>query len=167
MAKKKADAEKSYKKLIDDYRKALSYFHKSEFEKAKEILKKISQTETPEKEVKRKAGVYLEIIERMKEKPYTPKTNDDYLLHAVFLMNAGDYEKAEKYFKKAKIDDEGKLNYYLSCLYALWGKKDKMIDLLKKAIGSSKIYKEQAKINPDFEDYFEDEDFKKLILENE
>ncbi len=158
--KRIVSAETSYQKLIEEYKKALSCFQKGDFKKAEEILEKIKETETPEKEIKRKACVYLDIIKRKKEKPYTPKEPEDFLLYGIYLMNIEDYDEAEKFLKEAskKIKTD-KPYYYLSCLYALRGEKDAMIKNLKRAIELNPAIKFQAKINPDFSEYYDDEDF--------
>ncbi len=53
--------------------------------------------------------------------------------------------------------------YYRACSFATLGEKVNMLDELKKAIDENSIIRRQAQFDPDFIDFREDQDFKKLI----
>lgn len=53
--------------------------------------------------------------------------------------------------------------YNISCLYALMRNKEKMLFHLQKAIKLNIIHRDQAKTDEDFREFWNDEDFKKII----
>jgi tetratricopeptide (TPR) repeat protein len=90
--------------------------------------------------------------------------------HTLFSM-ARCYAKMEEYEKSTltfiKAEESDKYNDYSffnkACIYSLQRKKDKMIENLEMAINEFGINKLKAKIDPDFDPYRDDPDFKKLV----
>ncbi len=58
-----------------------------------------------------------------------------------------------------------KAKYISACAFACLGNKDNMLKELERAIYEDRKNRVQAKIDPDFADYREDPDFKKLVYE--
>jgi len=159
--------EKRYKKLLKDYEKALNYFFEGKFEEAKKILEKIISSEEEEKELIKKAKVYLKLCEQRLNPP-TPELNsvDDYINYGVYLMNREEFDKAEENLLKALKTDKnqkGRVSYLLSNLYALKNDEKNTIKYLKDAIKENEVYKIYASVNPDFSVFFNNKEFKKLV----
>ncbi len=90
---------------------------------------------------------------------------DKWYNKGVALADRGNYDKALQAYKKAL---EIKPNYddawfNRACIYSVKGEKEMALFDLKKAIGIDKSNKEEAKKEHDFENLWNDEDFKKLV----
>jgi len=75
------------------------------------------------------------------------------------------YNQAISTYNKAlQIDKENiKTLYSLGRIYSLTGKKELMLQHLQKVIDKDKKFKEEVKKDADFEKYWEDEDFKRIV----
>ncbi len=162
--------EKRYKKLLKDYEKALNYFFKENFAEAKKILEKIISSEEEEKELIKKAKVYLRLCEQRLNPPKPELKNaEDQINYAVYLLNKKEFEEAEKALLKAlKLDtnQKGRISYLLSVLYALKNEEEKSIQFLKEAIKIDPIYKIYASTNTDYINLYKNKEFKKLVKRN-
>ncbi len=75
------------------------------------------------------------------------------------------YEEALADFNRSlelKPDDPDTL-YNLACLFSLWGKTDKALTYLEKAIALDESFREQAKTDKNFDNIRDDPRFKKLL----
>ncbi len=159
--------EKRYKKLLKDYEKALNHFFKEEFKEAKKILEKIISSEEEEKELIKKAKVYLRLCENRLNPPQPElKTAEDYINYAIYLLNREELDAAEENLSKAlKLDKnhKGRISYLLANIYALKNDEAKAIKKLKEAIKENIVYKIYASTNPDFSPLYENKEFKELV----
>jgi len=163
-------SEERYKKLLENYEKALSYFFKKDYKKAEEILKNIIKSEKDEKELIKKAKVYLRLCEhRINQPKHDLKSIDDFINFAVYQMNRKELDEAEEVLKKAEKKDKKnpRIYYLLANLYALKEKEEKAISYLKKAIKKDEIYKVYASVNPDFSVFSENEELTELLKDED
>jgi adenylate cyclase len=97
----------------------------------------------------------------------------DQKMGAAYLRK-GRAEEAERHFKRAvkkygervaKGSDDHFTKYYIACLYALKGERDRAIKYLEESTAHlSAINKVRAKIDPDFESLRDDPRFRELIF---
>jgi len=88
------------KQQIQVFEKAMSFFHKRDFSRAREHFEKA--LEGPAADVKHTALMYIKMCERrMSAADVTPKTPDEYYNYGVSLMNRGEHDKALNMLKKA------------------------------------------------------------------
>ncbi len=94
-----------------------------------------------------------------------PKHNDAYYKKARALSLLDKYDEAIKYLDKyLEINPEDDDAWYnCACIHPIKGEKEKALSCLKKAIEISGSNKEKAKKDKDFEKFWDDEDFKKLV----
>lgn len=88
------------------------------------------------------------------------------------LIFANQMKEAKKPLQKALIHYKNRLQinpnsawnwFWKSCVHALLGEKEKALGDLKICINIDINYKEQAREEEDYRNYFEDEDFQKII----
>ncbi len=94
-----------------------------------------------------------------------PEDLNAYNNYANFLVEIGDYEKAEQCYKKAMsiYPEHGKPYYNLACLKALQGDKVSAIKYLTEALNKNPDFRYDAKNDPDLEILKNDPDFIELI----
>jgi tetratricopeptide (TPR) repeat protein len=81
------------------------------------------------------------------------------------LIRLGRYDEALKAAEKAieLKPDFASAWFNLACFYSIKGNKEKTLSNLKKAIELDASYKEKAKKDKDFENLWDDEDFKEVV----
>lgn len=94
-----------------------------------------------------------------------PKDYTAIINRCIALKKLGREEEAEKILKDVLPEIEDK--YMRACAFATLGDKKNMLKELKAAIKEDSGYKVDAKFDPDFIDYREDPDFKKLVYEGQ
>ncbi len=165
---KKQTPKNDYQKALLSFGKAMKYFHKDDFDKAKESLKDFVKSHSEEKELLDRAKLYLEIIKQRGTKDSIPlKSFEDYYQYGIFCLNQGRYEKAVDLFQKAnkKKSKQGKVYYAIADTFCLMGEKEKCFANLRKAIKLDKFYAVLAQNEADFSVFMEDEEFKSLFDE--
>ena len=162
--------EKSYKKSLEAYEKALGLFSKREYAKAKKLFEEILASELEETELLEKSEVYVKICDNHTtvQKPEL-KGWEDYYQHGIYLMNRGELDEAAKVLEKAHGLSKGKVEveYICACLAALQGKREDALKRLEKVVSGDPLYKVYARTNPDFYPFVEDESFQKLLASEE
>jgi predicted Zn-dependent protease len=156
-----------YQKALAAYSEALKEFRKGRFEKAADLLRSLLEKHAAEREFADRARTYLAICEEKLREPRelpTPKTFSDFCHHAIYRMNRGEFEDAQKMLDKAaKLDPDAAIVPYLNAaLLTAMGKLDEGLEFLKKAILADKAYKIMAQNEHDFEPLWEDKRFKLL-----
>lgn len=145
----------------------MKYFHKGDFDKAKQSLEDFIKSHNKEKELLDRAKLYLDIIQARGKKDSIPlKSFEDYYQYGIFRLNQGRYEDALDLFRKAnkKKAKQAKVYYAIADAYCLMGEKDKCISNLKKAVKLDEFYGILAQNETDFDELREDEEFN-LIFE--
>lgn len=163
---KKKTSIKDYQKALSSFSKAMKYFHKGDFDKAKPALEDFIKSHSEEKELLDRARLYLDIIQARGEKESIPlKSFDDYYQQGIFLLNQGRYEEALDLFKKAnkKKAKQAKVYYALASAFCLMDDKDKCIANLRKAKELDEFYGILAQNETDFDVFREDEEFNSLF----
>lgn len=164
---KKKTSLDDYQKALSTFNKAMQYFHKEDFEKAKQHLEQFVESHSEEKELLDRAKIYLKIIQNREQKdPVSLKSFEDYYQYGIFRLNQGKYEEAIELFEKAnkKKPNQGKVYYATADAYCLMGKKEECLKNLKKAVELDEFYGILAQNEPDFDEFEEDEEFK-LVFE--
>jgi len=110
---------------------------------------------------------YLELAKQNFEKAIQidPEDINAYNNYANFLVETGDYDKAELYYKKAIeiFPNHGKPYYNLACLKSIQGDADTAIKYLKQALDKNPNFRYDAKNDPDFDSIRNTPQFKELI----
>jgi Tfp pilus assembly protein PilF len=154
-----------YQKVLAAFSQAMKEFHKGDFEKAAESLKVFIEKHPSEREVVDRASIYLGITQkRPKAETISPRNFEDTVRVAVFRINEGAYEEAEKLLGKAlesKAGD-GLVHYLLAAVHCLTGQQEASLDELKKAIQKDKMFSIMAQNETDFQALWEDKKFKVL-----
>jgi tetratricopeptide (TPR) repeat protein len=80
----------------------------------------------------------------------------------------GDAKKAIEYYEQAlKVNPENKSMWYnKACAHSSMNKKSKALEDLKRAVDLNPSYRELAKSNKNFENLWEDQEFKDIITVN-
>jgi len=156
----------NYQKALSSFSKAMKYFRKNDFDKAKQALENFIKDFNEEKELIDRAKIYLNIIEERSKGDSIPvKSFEDCYQLGIFRLNQGRYEEAIDLFKKAnkKKADQGKVYYAIADTYCLMGDKDKCLSNLKKAVELDEFYGILARNEADFDVFKEDEEFKNFF----
>jgi tetratricopeptide (TPR) repeat protein len=148
---------------VKQFETAVRYFHKESYGKAKEILKKLADTAPPE--VADRARVHLRLCERRSATASAPKTAADNYLFGVAELNAGRPESATGYLEKAHQQEPGREDvcYILAASYALQGKAEAALELLKAAVDLQPRNRFQARYDPDFRSLAGNPRFQELV----
>lgn len=142
---------------------AVRYFQKENYEKAKEILKRLADAAPPE--VADRARVHLRLCERRSATASAPKTAVDNYLFGVAELNAGRPESAAEYLEKAHKREPKREDvcYALAASYALQGKADPALELLKAAVDLRPQNRFQARLDADFRSLAGNPRFRDLV----
>jgi tetratricopeptide (TPR) repeat protein len=155
-----------YQKALSSFNKAMKYFHKGDFDKAKQSLEDFIKSHSEEKELLDRAKIYLDIIQARGKKESIPlKSFDDYYQYGIFRLNQGRYEDAMDLFKKAnkKKAKQAKVYYAMAHAYCLMDEKDKCIANLRKAVKLDEFYGILAQNETYFDVFREDEEFNSIF----
>ncbi len=156
-----------YQKALAAFADAVKEYRKGRSEKAAEGFREFIAKFASEKELVDRARVYLSVITGKAGAPKEPaplKTLDDYCHYAVYLMNAGGWEEAQKVLEKAlKLEpDEPRVHYLLADLACLTDRIDDCFEHLAKAVKGDKGYRVMAQNEADFSAVRDDKRFKVL-----
>ena len=113
-----------------------------------------------------KIGKHKEAIEKYKKAiELNPDLVEAYNNWGAALAELGEHKEAiEKYKKAIELKpDHASVYYNLACAFAKLEDKIQMLRYLQEAIKFDKKFKEQAKTDEDFKDFWDDPDFKKLV----
>lgn len=113
-----------------------------------------------------KLGQYQKGIEAAEKSiNLNPNADNAWRNKGVLLQQIGQYDEALIAYKKAlALRPEDPINSFnLACYYSLMEDKMKMLDYLERAVAKDPILKEAAEIETDFENFWNDEDFKNLV----
>lgn len=148
---------------LKQFEAAVRYFQKENYSKAGEILERLANTAPPE--IADRARIHLRLCERRRSTAPVPKTAADSYLFGVAELNAGRPGTAAEYLEKAhKMEPKREdICYALAACYALQGKADAALELLKTAIGLRPQNRLQARQDPDFQSLLEDARFGELV----
>jgi len=148
---------------VKQFEAAVCYFQKQSYGKAKEILKKLADTAPPE--VADRARVHLRLCERRSATAVAPKTVADNYLFGVAELNAGRPDLAAEYLDKAHHQEPLREDvcYALAASYALQGKAERALELLKVAFDLRPQNRFQARQDPDFRSLAGDPRFQELV----
>jgi len=165
-ARKSTEAKNGDGKLlatVKQFEVAVRFFHKENYNKAREILQRLADTAPPE--VVDRAQVYLRLCERRRSTAPAARTVADNYLFGVAELNAGRPDSAVHYLEKAhklepKRDD---VCYALAACYALQSKAGAALEQLKAAIDLRPQNRFQARLDPDFQSLAGDPRFGELV----
>ena len=148
---------------VRQFETAVRYFQKASYGKAKEILKRLADTAPPE--VADRARVHLRLCERRSATAAAPKTAADNYLFGVAELNAGRPELAAAYLEKARHQEPGREDvcYALAASYALQGKAEGALEVLKVAVDLRPQNRFQARQDPDFGSLADNLRFRELV----
>jgi len=152
-----------YEKALNEYMQAVKNFRKKDYPKACEQLKNFINKYSDERELCSRADIYLKICEgHLDERTEILKDFEDYFLHAVYQLNAGELEDALDLAKKAEKKDpkQGKLHYLTASILLKMDKTEEALESLKKAVQIDKFFKIMARNETDFEKLWQDKKFK-------
>lgn len=157
---------------------AFSYLKQGRFEKTISELKKVLTTTTTRDDSSwafYNWGVALSQLNKHNEAivkyqmamKLKPNSAEVYVSWGLSLAALKKYELAAEKFKKAvEINPKFDEAYYnLAKVQASLGQKNEAIINLKKAIDLDKMWKQEAKTDPDFDNIRNDPEFKKLVEE--
>lgn len=143
----------------------MAMMQKKDCKKAKEIFSEFLEKFSSEVELADRVRIYVSICD---DKHTTVKipldTFEDYINHAVFQMNSGDYDGALKSFEGAEKmkPKEGKVPYLISIAHFLAGNKKESLNYLNKAVKMDEFFSVMAQNESDFEPLWKDEEFKAI-----
>jgi tetratricopeptide (TPR) repeat protein len=148
---------------VKQFETAVRYFQKESYGKAKEILKRLADTAPPE--VADRARVHMRLCERRSATASAPKTAADNYLFGVAELNAGRPASAAGYLEKAHHQEPEREDvcYALAASYALQGKAEAALELLKVAVDLQPRSRFQARYDPDFRSLAGNPRFRELV----
>jgi tetratricopeptide (TPR) repeat protein len=153
-------------KAIEEFASAMKLFQKRELAKAKDLFKGIIDAFPNESEIVDSARTYMQICERGLH-PQLPrlKDADDYYNHGVVLMNQGGLEEASRMFERALAAEPGseKILYTQAAAFALSGRREESLAVLRRAIAASHANRARAANDADFDFLREDPEFQSLV----
>jgi len=161
MPKNIPDKEKAVKQLES----ALKLFNSKKFSEAKESLKNLIEDSPQVGDVVQLAEDYLRICEnRLSATTRMPKDSKSKYMLAVYYLNIGDLEEAERHVKSAAGKTWKSKHLYLMALIQ-FEKKDveSGLDYLKKAIKKDPEIRIVAYNNPDLFPLHKNPEFKKIV----
>lgn len=159
-----------YQKALEVYSQAMKTFQNHDYAKAAQTLEDFLKKFQEEKELVDRAKIYLALSRnRVDEEPIVLKSHEDYYQNGILKLNQGKVEEAIQSWEKAleKESNSGKTHYVLADAYCVSGEKKKCLDHLEKAIKQDPFFAVLAQNERDFEELGKDEEFQKLVCENE
>lgn len=157
------ETETQYAAAVRNFEAAVKLLHKQNFEKAKEILEKLS---TGPAEIADRARVYLRLCQqKLQPANKAPKSAEDFYVAGVAELNARRIERAIDYLAKStKLDpNREETEYALAAAYALRGEADAALEHLGASIRLRPQNRIQARHDDDFRSLAEDSRFLALV----
>lgn len=163
--------EKQLQAITDEFGKGVEAFKKRECQQAVDIFTKIVETYKDTEfysvtEIQARSQVYLRICDsRLNPVKLELQSEEDYLSDGLFLLNAGELDKALERFKylEEKNYSDPYLGYLFSLVYARKEEPETCMEYLTAAIEKDEIYRVIAHNEPDFELMLEHEEFVELM----
>ncbi|MCP4221685.1 MAG: hypothetical protein GY765_44090 [bacterium] len=148
----KVFAKRNYKEALGAFVKLVEAYKNSDFYSVMEI--------------RARAGIYKNICEaQLNPVAIELVTDSDYLNHAVYSLNAGDYPKAVELLNQLQEKEfEGNyVNYLLALTHARMEDAENALTYLRKAVEADETYKVIAHNESNFDTLFENEEFLALV----
>jgi tetratricopeptide (TPR) repeat protein len=136
----------------ENFEKAMKLFHKRDFARAKELFDQAARG--PVQEIAHTARMHFNMCERrLQDHALTPRTPEDKYLHAIALINRGEYDQAAVYLKEAIAANESAdhFHYALALCSGLKGDAAAAARHLRRAIEISPANRGAARNDSDFE----------------
>ncbi len=156
----------AYEAALARYAAAVELLARQDFAAARDIFREVVRGVTNEPELIQRARGYAALCERHLAPPAAePASADERYAHAVYLSNAGDWEKALKLFDQVLAEQPNSVRclYARACTRALKGQTDRAVADLRQAIAADPRVRYQAVNDPDFEKVREEPAFIDII----
>jgi tetratricopeptide (TPR) repeat protein len=116
-------------------------------------------------EARKEADITDSLLAQIPKKEWTAH---QYFAKGLTAYIVGDFEAAHHFYNETIREDYyyggGACWYNKACVYAKQHEKESMLDALQKALEAGRIYwVREAPLDVDFQEYWQDEDFKKLM----
>jgi len=151
---------------ITAFGKAVNFFNRHNFEKAREAFESFVERFPEESEMVARARTYVAICHQRLARPPSPPRNAEALYNqGVYELNRGRIEQAISYFERAlKAQPEADhVLYSLAAAHARLGQVTQALEELKQAIGRREVYRIQARRDPDFTLLYSHPIFQELV----
>jgi len=142
--------------------KAFQLFQDKEFDKASKAFAKLMKDDSVAPHVKARATQFHQMAVAALEKK--DASMDDSIQSLSFFINTRRYQDAEKLLETLELAEDAKL-YLLSELEIEQGRRDKALELLRKAVELNEDNAGYALNSPSFASYVKESDF--LFLRTE
>jgi tetratricopeptide (TPR) repeat protein len=136
------------------FEKAISFFHKRDFERARGLFEKAA--EGPVREIAHSARTHARMCSLRTEQQATPLvTSEDYYNYGVALLNQGDFEAAGKYLEHALrlAPNHDHIYYAMALCCGLKGDIGRAYANLRRAVELQPRNLAQARNDPDFAEF--------------
>lgn len=156
----------AYEAALTKYAAAVELLGKQDFAGARDIFREVVRGVTNEPELSQRARGYATLCERRLAPPTPePTSTDEVYAQAVYLSNAGEWDKALKLFDRVLADQPNSVRclYARACTWALKGQTDRAVADLRQAIAADPRVRYQAVNDPDFERVREEPAFIDII----
>ncbi|MGH9328265.1 MAG: TPR end-of-group domain-containing protein [Terriglobia bacterium] len=160
----KNESESQYAAAVKNFEAAVKSLQKQNYEKAREILAKLSSAGPPD--IADRARVYLRLCEhKLQRDSKGLKTGEEFYVAGVAELNARKAERAIEYLTRAckLLPGHEEVEYTLAAAYALQGSIAAALEHLKTAIDLRPQNRFQARQDEDFQSLSSDPRFLALL----
>ena len=160
--------QKARAQLIKQFELGIKLLYKLEFEKARDIFKKVNGLNGKDKAISERVRTYLQLCEQKLEqqKGSSPRNDEERYNLAVFLMNNGRYQDSINHLNKV-LKKNPKCDYVVYALAVSMcqlGDGENSLINLKEAIRLKSENRFLAQRDSDFEPLFNDSRFLSLVF---
>jgi len=158
------DSDAQYLAAVKSFESAVRFFHKQNYERAREILAKLVDGRAPE--VAERARIYLRMCEQKLARPRAAlRSAHDYYDLGVAQLNARDLDAAIENLGRAdKMEpNQDHVRYALAAAHALQGNSEAALEHLKAAIELRAANRSHARYDEDLHSLAGDPRFKRLV----
>jgi tetratricopeptide (TPR) repeat protein len=167
MSVKKAPAPTERRSALDQFEKAMRALAKRDHEKAGGIFDALIAAHPEERDILERARLYRGLCSRATERrpAWRPRTFEEFLVHGVYLHNAGEPAEALKAFAQAgEMHPRNEhLLYCTAAAAARAGDTPAALKALRGAIQVNGANRAQARIDDDFAPLRESDEFLELL----
>jgi tetratricopeptide (TPR) repeat protein len=163
--------EKELREIKAQFNKGVDFVRKRQYQDALPVFEAVTKEFGESQfysvtEIESRCKVYKKVCEaKLIPVELTLESDLDFLYNGIYLLNAGDLDKALERFEQLKQRnyEDPYLDYMFALLYLKKEDTESCLSHLKIAIEKDEFYRVIAHNEPDFDPLFENQDFTTLI----